>query len=94
MAHTTGTDSIVRMRADCVQVGAMVDLEGDKYADPKRDHPGLACEYQTVVSVEIETDSCVAIGFEGFDVVGFPRDHLLGVVHVRRDAIRESDSNG
>lgn len=61
-----------------LSVGDMVDLEGDAFADPDCD-PGSAfdCEYAVVCSVKRETDDCVAIGFEGFDLVGFPPDHLL-----------------
>jgi len=60
--------------------GDLVDLEGDKYADPKSDNVSLQCEYMSVVHVEQETPQCVAVAFECFDVVGFPTYHKLRVV--------------
>jgi hypothetical protein len=59
--------------------GDLVDLEGDEYADPNRDHIEFECEYQVVCFHELETKDCVAIGFEGFDIVGFPPCHMLEV---------------
>lgn len=73
-------DDDMEMRAASgIRVGDMVDLEGDTYADPQLEHGEFASELQTVATVERETPDCVAIGFEGFDVVGFPLDHLLRV---------------
>jgi hypothetical protein len=62
-----------------LRVGDMVDLEGDKYADQNRDHPTFESEYVMVASIERETPACLVVGFEGFDMVGFPPDHLLPV---------------
>lgn len=59
--------------------GDLVDLEGDQYADPGNDNTHLQSELVEVACVEQETPRCVAIGFEGFDVVGFPTHHLLRV---------------
>lgn len=57
--------------------GDKVDLEGDSFADPDRDNPFLACEYVEVTEVKQETPNCVAVTFEGFDQVGFPRGHFV-----------------
>lgn len=61
--------------------GDIVDLEGDKYADPDNDNVRFQSEYMEVVYVEDqETPRCVVIGFGGFDHVGFPLYHKLKVV--------------
>ena len=60
-----------------IKVGDMIDLEGDTYADPARDHPWMESEYAIVTEVDHETSECVAIGFESFDLVGFPTHHPL-----------------
>jgi len=57
--------------------GDYVDLEGDKYADPNNS-PFLQSEYVIVAeNPKQETENCVAVGFESFDVVGFPSDHMV-----------------
>ena len=35
-----------------------------------------------VASIERETPACLVVAFEGFDVVGFPPDHLVPVALV------------
>lgn len=60
--------------------GDLVDLQGDKYADPNNDHPELEFELQVVDAVERETDTCIAIWFDDFDCVGFPPDHVVQVL--------------
>lgn len=62
--------------------GDMVDLEGDPFADPGGENTtahGFDCELATVMEVDHETPACTAIGFEGFDIVGFPPDHTVPV---------------
>lgn len=66
-------------RADSLEPGDMVDLEGDKYADPDREHPWLEYELATVVEVVRETPECVCVYFEGL-AVGFPVAHVLAFV--------------
>lgn len=66
-------------RIDELRVGDMVDLEGDRFADPTRDKPCLEFEYQTICEINRETPTCIAVGFEGFDIVGFPPDHTVTV---------------
>lgn len=72
-------EEYIAVRADEIKDGDLVDLEGDDYADPKRDHPAFDSELYEVGHIERETPECVAIGFEGFDVIGFPVGHLLAV---------------
>ena len=62
-----------------IRVGDLVDLEGDAFADPDRDNIFFQSELIEVVEVVRETDECVAIGLEGFDLVGFPPGHHLRV---------------
>ena len=64
--------------------GDLVDLQHDPFADPQSRHPLFEFEGAVVSSVERETPSCVAVCFEGFDVVGFPAHHRLRVL--RREA--------
>jgi hypothetical protein len=61
-----------------LKIGDRVDLEGDRYADPKHDDFAKECEYAVVSEIEVETDDCTAVVFEGSAVsayVGFPPDH-------------------
>lgn len=60
-----------------VKEGDIVDLEGDLFADPERDHLALAYDYQTVNAVDLETETCVVLWIEGFDAVGFPKGHCV-----------------
>jgi hypothetical protein len=62
-----------------LRVGDLVDLAGDPFADPESDNISLECEYAVVCEVAREADDCIAVGFEGFDVVGFPPDHIVWV---------------
>jgi hypothetical protein len=73
-----------------IQIGDIVDLECDPFADPKGEHVQFECEYQTVCSVEHESPECVAIGFEGFDIVAFPPDHRLITCPCDRQAVAEN----
>jgi hypothetical protein len=71
----------MKVRADQIKVGFLLDLEGDPYADP--DHGGtpdhlnsFEFELAEVTEVEMETADCVRIGGPGF-CVGFPVDHEI-----------------
>jgi hypothetical protein len=57
--------------------GDLCDLEGDKYADPYRNHLKYRDSYVPVLDVERETDSCFCVHFEDGDAVGFPPDHEI-----------------
>lgn len=62
--------------------GMLVDLEGDKYADPNHDNRFFQDELQYVAFSRVETPLCVVIGFEGWDWCGFPPDHRLNVKRI------------
>ncbi len=71
-----------------IQPGDLIDLENDCFANPGGAHVQFQSEYVQVSSVEIEETACdcgahnrvtVAIGFDGFDLVGFPQCHMLAV---------------
>lgn len=62
-----------------LRVGDLVDLAGDPFADPNSDDISLDCEYAVVCEINREADDCIAVGFEGFDVIGFPPDHIVWV---------------
>lgn len=66
---------IMRTVAD-LRPGDLVDLDGDVYADPDRNHPEFEFEFALVDTVERETDSCAVVYFEGF-ACGFPPQHRL-----------------
>lgn len=64
-------------KAKDLKVGDFIDLEGDPYADPHSDNDYFRSEFVQVVEVTPETDDCVAVGIEGFDLVGFPVGHEI-----------------
>lgn len=57
----------------------MVDLAGDKYADPDGDNPVFEDLYAEVIGVTKETPECIVVHFEGMPSVGFPVYHQLKV---------------
>lgn len=63
-------------KAKDLELGALVDLAGDRYADPDGTDFEWECEYGMVTDVELETPNCVLIEFSG-RVFGFPPDHDL-----------------
>lgn len=73
------------LRADELREGDLVDLENDRYADPKgqsENHAAFECEYQPVRGVQVETLDCVRIDFD-HDSVGFPLNHRLKIVRLK-----------
>ena len=78
----------MKLPAFQIQPGDLIDLEGDCFANPNGAHAQFQSELAQVSDVEIEETPCecgahkrvtVAIGFEGFDIVGFPQCHMLNV---------------
>ena len=71
-------DNLTPTRAADLRPRDVCQLYGDRFADPGRD-PAQAFEFELVEVAEVvrENGHCVAIGFEGFDVVGFPPGHLI-----------------
>lgn len=61
-----------------LRVGDLIDLYGDPFADPERDPlTAFEFEYAEVAEVRRETPGCFAVMIEGFDLVGFPPDHVV-----------------
>jgi len=65
------------VHAGMLRVGDLVDLEGGLFADPDGTDPALQFEYAVVCEISRETEDCIAIGFEGLDIIGFPPGHIL-----------------
>lgn len=61
-----------------IRVDDLVDLESCPYLNR---HPSAKWEYALVGHVEQETPGCVAIGYEGIDVIGYSTDTMLNVVY-------------
>lgn len=68
----------MKVRADELQVGMLVDLEGDEWADPDRDHSEYEFGYSQVVEVTREALGSVLIEFTDA-CVAFPPEHMLEV---------------
>ena len=62
-----------------LQIGDVVDLEGDRFADPDGSNDFLKYELVTIEDIERETGDCTCIYFQDFDAVGFPVDYMLDV---------------
>ena len=60
--------------------GMLVDLEGDRYADPRRTNRAYQFEYQRVVDVVPETTDCICVYFAESNPVGFPPNHEVFVL--------------
>lgn len=65
-----------------VKVGDFLELQGDAYADPKKDNTVYEFEYCLVEEIEQETISCICLYFDNSNPVGFPPDHLVKVVQL------------
>lgn len=61
---------------ESLKPGDLVDLESCPYM---RDYPTAEFEYAQVVSVERESANCVAVLYEGIDLVGYPVGTCLEV---------------
>jgi hypothetical protein len=59
--------------------GDMIDLEGDKFADPDANNPVFDCELCIVAGSARETDTCIRIDLEGLNSVGFPPGHRVRI---------------
>jgi hypothetical protein len=83
MSRFTVIDGVAKLRADQVQIGDLLDFEGDKFADPNGN--GLSdsghfepfeFELAYVTGVTRETDDCIRIDTDQGSY-GFPVDHLI-----------------
>jgi hypothetical protein len=71
----------VKKRVDELIPGDLVELLGDKYADPDRDHPGYELEWAHVLKVEAEAPDVSRVDFVDGESVGFPPEHKLPWLH-------------
>lgn len=62
-----------------LQSGDLVDLQGDKHADPQSDVVSYKFEYAEVEAVVRETRQCYVVHFCGDKSCGFPPDHEVEV---------------
>jgi hypothetical protein len=69
----------VPIKVEHIKEEMRVDLESCPYLS---DHPSAPYEYATVDYVKRETADCIAISYEGIDVVGYP---LGTVLQIRKD---------
>lgn len=58
--------------------GDLVDLQGDKFADPNGTNPRFDCEYACVHEIKKETIACICVYFDGC-AFGFPPNHIVKV---------------
>jgi hypothetical protein len=65
-----------KIKVSDLQVGDMVDLQGDRFADPMHSHIEYECEYAMVQDLERETPECICVYFDS-NAVGFPLNHEL-----------------
>lgn len=65
------------LAAKFLVVGMLVDLESCPYL---KNTPYAQYMYGQVCEVERETSDCVAVGYEGIDVIGYPVDAKLQVL--------------
>lgn len=75
----------MRFRLDRLPPGAVVDLEGDYYADPAGDHPTYPYELVPVEAIVRETEECWALHTSD-GVIGYPPDHRIKVRRIDREA--------
>ena len=59
-----------------IKVGDMLDLAGDKYADPDNSNTFFEYQYAEVMDLVNETPSCICIYTEA-GAFGMPPEHLV-----------------
>jgi hypothetical protein len=69
---------MITKRACELEVGDLLDLEGDPYADPRRDIKALAETLAEVMEIMRPVPQLVLVYFRR-NVVGFPPGHQLRV---------------
>lgn len=69
----------IPIKVEHVKEDMRVDLESCPYLS---DHASAPFEFAVVDYVKRETADCIAIGYEGIDVIGYP---LGTVLRVRKD---------
>lgn len=83
MSRFTIIDGVAKLRADQVQIGDLLDFEGDKFADPNGNgtsddghYEAFEFEFAQVTGVKRETADCIRIETTQ-GTYGFPADHLI-----------------
>ena len=74
----------VKIRADEIILGDLIDLEGDAIADPQRECYDLTFQYAEVHEIDRETADCIAL-YTSCGGWAFPNDHLLTVLRPSSD---------
>lgn len=69
---------MIHKKVSELQVGDLVDLEHDPFADSEK-HPEFEFELQEVEAIEVETPQCTAVYFASAPCIGFPPDHIVKV---------------
>ena len=72
------TDTLVPVAE--LREGDFVDLEGDLYADPRRNQPALALNYHMVESIDRQTPAFLLVRFPKLDSYGFPASHAVKIL--------------
>lgn len=73
----------MKKRVDQLEVGDLLDLEGDPIADPHRSHgedstDPWTFEYAEVQEIDVESRQCIGV-YTTQGAFGFPHDHLVEV---------------
>lgn len=64
-----------------VKEGDMLELQGDRYADPNGDEAILGDQFVVALHDALrETPECTTLHLGDFDLVGFPVGHLVRVM--------------
>lgn len=72
--HEPRTEVYERVPVSTLVEDDRIDLEGDRYADPDRNHPIYPYEHAVVVSTELEAEDCLVVHTDG-ESIGFPPNH-------------------
>jgi hypothetical protein len=72
-----------------LRLGDMLDLEGDRWADPNRSNTLFEFEYQVVWFIERETPNCTVVFLKDGGAFGFPPDHSVLVADQRDNAFAD-----
>lgn len=74
----TNDPTLPRKPVTALNVGDLVDLENDAFADTGI-CPEFEFELMEVEAIDVETGNCVAVYFVNGPCVGFPPQHIVSV---------------
>lgn len=66
-----------KVKVKDLKPGMRVNVYGDPFADPDKNHPADEFQLRVVAGIELETPACVRVDFEEDPSVGFPPDHEI-----------------